>query len=122
MRLMRLEPLSRPLKPSSFLLTEDSKTLSKETISQFQGAVVKCEPPNKRLYQFTGNLYLKGNPEPVSISPASILLRGCILRNTNRALGVVIYAGHDTKAGESNAPTRLQQQQFTPHSHSCRSL
>ena len=75
--------------------------MTKETIGQFKGAEIKCEPPNKRLYQFTGNLMLPGHSEPVSISPASILLRGCILRNTNRILGVVVYAGHDTKVSQN---------------------
>ena len=83
---------------SSHAIPSDaSSKLKKETIGQFKGAEIKCEPPNKRLYQFTGNLLLKDRNDPLSISPAAILLRGCILRNTHRIYGVVVYAGHDTK-------------------------
>ena len=64
-------------------------------------ATVRCEPPNSRLYHFTGNLELPSllSPEPLVVSapPASVLLRGCSLRNTHRVIGMVIYAGHDTK-------------------------
>lgn len=60
-------------------------------------ATVRCEPPNSRLYHFTGNLEL---PQPggapltvVSVPPVSVLLRGCSLRNTHLVYGLVLYAG-----------------------------
>ncbi len=70
---------------------DESKDFTSQTISQFTGASIQCEPPNSRLYQFTGNLLL--GDKKLSLSPASILLRGCSLRNTEHVLGAVIYAG-----------------------------
>jgi len=60
-------------------------------ISTMTGLSIQCEPPNSRLYQFTGNLSGLGGKLPVN--PASVLLRGCSLRNIDRVFGAVIYAG-----------------------------
>lgn len=58
---------------------------------------MRCEPPNSRLYHFTGNLELPdgatGSPLVVPVPPAAVLLRGCSLRNTQRVYGMVLYAG-----------------------------
>lgn len=65
-------------------------------------AELQCEQPNASLYTFTGNLLLTPPlteaAQTVPLSPASILLRGSSLRNTKRVLGVVVFAGHETKA------------------------
>lgn len=62
-------------------------------LAEFRGKI-QCEPPNSRLYQFTGNLIAgEGGVEKVPLNPAAILLRGCSLRNTEVVYGAVIYAG-----------------------------
>ena len=65
-------------------------------------AELQCEQPNASLYTFTGNLLLAPPlteaAQTLPLSPASILLRGSSLRNTKRVLGVVVFAGHETKA------------------------
>jgi magnesium-transporting ATPase (P-type) len=70
---------------------DETKDLLEQDFVQFRQAVIECEGPNARLYQFTGNLVLDGKTLP--ISPSAILLRGCNLRNTDKAVGAVIYAG-----------------------------
>ena len=66
---------------------------------------IECELPNASLYTFTGNLCLHKEqvpgqkPATLPLSQASVLLRGCNLRNTDHILGVVIFAGHETKVG-----------------------
>lgn len=63
-------------------------------------ATLECERPNASLYTFTGNLTMtddKGEKRTIPLSPQAILLRGCSLRNTNRVIGIAIFAGHDTK-------------------------
>ena len=35
--------------------------------------------------------------EEIPLSSTNLLLRGCIMRNTERAYGVVVYTGHETK-------------------------
>ena len=68
-----------------------TKDFRRENLQDLAGASIQCEPPNSRLYQFTGNLMGMGDKIP--INPAAILLRGCSLRNIDRAFGAVIYAG-----------------------------
>ncbi|CAA3015975.1 phospholipid-transporting ATPase 1-like [Olea europaea subsp. europaea] len=58
--------------------------------------VITCEQPNRNIYEFTANLEIKGQRYPLSQS--NIILRGCQLKNTEWAIGVVVYAGKDTKA------------------------
>lgn len=68
---------------------------------------VESEPPQPNLYKYNGAVqweqklvdYPDGEPrkmsEPVTID--NLLLRGCNLRNTDWALGIVLFTGHDTK-------------------------
>ncbi len=61
---------------------------------------IHCEQPNASLYTFTGNIILQrghARSNTIALSPASILLRGSSLRNTKSILGLVIFAGHETK-------------------------
>jgi len=69
--------------------------------------VIESEPPQPNLYKYNGAIRWKqrvpwdphGEPremsEPIGID--NLLLRGCHLRNTEWALGVVVFTGHDTK-------------------------
>ena len=67
--------------------------------------MIDSEPPQPNLYKYNGAIKWKqkipGYRDPVEMSePISIdnmLLRGCNLRNTEWALGVVLFTGHDTK-------------------------
>nr|GMD39989.1 phospholipid-transporting ATPase 1-like [Ipomoea batatas] len=58
--------------------------------------VIRCEQPNRNIYEFTANMELKG--QRLSLSQSNIILRGCQLKNTEWAIGVVVYAGQETKA------------------------
>lgn len=74
-------------------------------------AVVECEHPNPSLYTFTGNLLLGPPAWPTEVtcplSQASVLLRGCTLRNTASILGVAIFTGHESKVRpRSTSPAR----------------
>ena len=60
----------------------------------FSGKVV-CEAPNNRLDKFSGNLEVAG--EKVALDNGNILLRGCVMRNTDWCYGLVIFAGTETK-------------------------
>ena len=68
---------------------------------------VHCEPPNSRLYHFTGNLELplaaRDERALLPVAPASVLLRGCSLRNTHRVYGLVLYAGERDGRGGGGA-------------------
>ncbi|NWW24934.1 AT8B2 ATPase, partial [Falcunculus frontatus] len=59
-------------------------------LARFDGEVI-CEPPNNKLDKFGGTLYWKENK--YSLSNQNMLLRGCVLRNTEWCFGLVIFAG-----------------------------
>ena len=69
---------------------------------------MECEGPNKRLYEFTGNLQLESVEQLQPIQSDQILLRGAQLRNTEWIYGLVIYSGHDSKLlqNASRAPLK----------------
>lgn len=52
---------------------------------------VVCEPPNNKLDKFTGTLYWRDSKYP--LDNGKVLLRGCVLRNTEWCFGMVIFAG-----------------------------
>uniref|UniRef100_A0A669CC41 Phospholipid-transporting ATPase n=1 Tax=Oreochromis niloticus TaxID=8128 RepID=A0A669CC41_ORENI len=70
-------------------VTSDLGDISK--LMDFDGEVI-CEPPNNKLDRFTGTLYWKGNKYP--LDNEKMLLRGCVLRNTEWCFGMVIFAGN----------------------------
>jgi phospholipid-transporting ATPase len=62
------------------------------------GAVVDCEGPNKKLYDFAGSLTLQYRTEnrssaPMPLGTSQVLLRGSRLMNTEFAIGLVVYSG-----------------------------
>uniref|UniRef100_A0A3Q2P9C5 Phospholipid-transporting ATPase n=1 Tax=Fundulus heteroclitus TaxID=8078 RepID=A0A3Q2P9C5_FUNHE len=70
----------------------------------FNCAVV-CERPNNNLNHFKC-LVEKPDKDRVGASIESLLLRGCTVRNTNHAVGFVVYAGHETKSMLNNNGSR----------------
>ncbi|MBZ3879966.1 Phospholipid-transporting ATPase FetA [Sciurus carolinensis] len=65
-----------------------------DLLSTFDGEV-RCDPPNNKLDKFTGILTYKR--KSYSLDHDKLLLRGCIIRNTDWCYGLVIYTGPDTK-------------------------
>ncbi|ETW06505.1 hypothetical protein, variant 3 [Aphanomyces invadans] len=58
---------------------------------------VEHESPSPSLASFRGTLHV-GTAAPVLLTLNQLLLRGCSIRHTKWAVGVVLYAGHDTKS------------------------
>uniref|UniRef100_A0A670JN37 Phospholipid-transporting ATPase n=1 Tax=Podarcis muralis TaxID=64176 RepID=A0A670JN37_PODMU len=67
---------------------------------------VICEPPNNKLDKFSGTLYWKDSKH--SLSNQNMLLRGCVLRNTEWCFGLVIFAGPDTKLMQNSGRTKFK--------------
>ncbi|NXS45058.1 AT8B2 ATPase, partial [Balaeniceps rex] len=74
-------------------------------LARFDGEVI-CEPPNNKLDKFGGMLYWKENKYP--LSNQNMLLRGCVLRNTEWCFGLVIFAGPDTKLMQNSGRTKFK--------------
>ena len=59
---------------------------------------LKCENLNNKIYQFEGKLKMdRPHIETKKANLNQFLLRGSILTNTDWIIGMIIYAGHDTK-------------------------
>ncbi|XP_040378098.1 phospholipid-transporting ATPase 1-like [Oryza brachyantha] len=58
--------------------------------------LIKCEQPNRNIYEFTATMEL--NNQRIPLGQSNIVLRGCQLKNTEWIVGVVVYAGQETKA------------------------
>ncbi|XP_026958839.1 LOW QUALITY PROTEIN: phospholipid-transporting ATPase VD [Sagmatias obliquidens] len=68
---------------------------------------IECESPNNDLSRFRGFLE-HSNKERVGLSKENLLLRGCTIRNTEAVMGIVVYAGHETKAMLNNSGPRYK--------------
>uniref|UniRef100_A0AAX7V8L7 Phospholipid-transporting ATPase n=1 Tax=Astatotilapia calliptera TaxID=8154 RepID=A0AAX7V8L7_ASTCA len=68
----------------------------------FNGILV-CEKPNNNLNHFKGYVWQK-----VGAGIESLLLRGCTVRNTDHAVGFVVYAGRETKSMLNNSGPRYK--------------
>ncbi|KAF8359761.1 hypothetical protein PRIPAC_94756 [Pristionchus pacificus] len=75
---------------------EETKSMEDrlDSISRFNGEII-CEGPNNKLDKFQGQL--NWNQRTTPITNDSILLRGCILKNTRWCYGLVIFTGPETK-------------------------
>uniref|UniRef100_A0AAY5LCC6 Phospholipid-transporting ATPase n=1 Tax=Esox lucius TaxID=8010 RepID=A0AAY5LCC6_ESOLU len=67
---------------------------------------VICEAPNNKLDKFKGTLYWRGSKFP--LDNEKMLLRGCVLRNTDWCFGMVIFAGLQTKLMQNCGRTTLK--------------
>ncbi|XP_060044079.1 phospholipid-transporting ATPase VD isoform X2 [Erinaceus europaeus] len=68
---------------------------------------IECESPNNDLNRFRGFLE-HSNKERMGLSKENLLLRGCTIRNTEAVVGIVVYAGHETKAMLNNSGPRYK--------------
>ncbi|KAG8004106.1 putative phospholipid-transporting ATPase VB [Nibea albiflora] len=70
-------------------------------------SLVVCEKPNNNLNHF--KCYVeKPDKGKVGAGIESLLLRGCTVRNTDHAVGFVVYAGHETKSMLNNNGPRYK--------------
>lgn len=92
------------LKPKK-CLKATSGICSEEDIEHSQ-FLIDSEPPNASLYSYNGVLRYKSRKTPEStvtkdavepVTASELLLRGCSLRNTQWAIGFVVFTGSDTK-------------------------
>ncbi|XP_044861083.1 phospholipid-transporting ATPase VA [Mauremys mutica] len=70
-------------------------------------SVIECEKPNNDLSRFRGYIvHTSGKRD--GLYKENLLLRGCTVRNTEEVAGIVIYAGHETKALLNNSGPRYK--------------
>ncbi|MGH0147078.1 UNVERIFIED_CONTAM: hypothetical protein FKN15_009922 [Acipenser sinensis] len=67
-------------------------------------STIVCEKPNNDLNRFKGKILTR----KIGFDKKSLLLRGCMVRNTEEAAGIVVYAGHESKAMLNNSGLRYK--------------
>lgn len=61
---------------------------------------IQAEAPSSNVHSFSGSLSINrpnGQSSLLSVSIENLLLRGCTIRNTRWVIGIVVYAGKDSK-------------------------
>ncbi|XP_017779873.1 PREDICTED: probable phospholipid-transporting ATPase VD isoform X2 [Nicrophorus vespilloides] len=70
-------------------------------------SVIEVDAPTTKIYRFHGAmLHPSGTRIPVGTD--NLLLRECLLKNTDYVEGIVVYAGHETKAMLNNGGPRYK--------------
>ncbi|XP_010783261.1 probable phospholipid-transporting ATPase VA, partial [Notothenia coriiceps] len=69
--------------------------------------IIECEKPNNDLNRFRGYIVHRSGRRD-ALYKENLLLRGCTIRNTEEAVGIIIYAGHETKAMLNNNGPRYK--------------
>jgi len=87
------------LKPKKAL--PQTSSLNLEGISKLEG-LVYMEPPNHHLYGFQGKMSINNVDYP--LTDDQLFLRATVMRNTPWAIGVIGYAGIDTKSALNSKP------------------
>ncbi|XP_053196502.1 phospholipid-transporting ATPase IC [Scomber japonicus] len=87
------------------LRVTDERLQEERQLAEFN-ALIECEEPNNRLDKFTGMMLWNRERYPLDLD--NILLRGCMIRNTEESHGVVIFAGADTKIMRNSGKTRFK--------------
>uniref|UniRef100_A0A3B4XKN7 Phospholipid-transporting ATPase n=1 Tax=Seriola lalandi dorsalis TaxID=1841481 RepID=A0A3B4XKN7_SERLL len=68
---------------------------------------IECENPNNDLSRFRGYMEHSSGVR-VGLHNSNLLLRSCTIRNTENVMGIVVYAGHETKAMMNNSGPRYK--------------
>ena len=61
--------------------------------------------PTTKIYRFHGSI-IHASGERVPVGKDNLLLRECVLKNTDFIEGLVVYAGHESKAMLNNGGPR----------------
>ncbi|XP_073476414.1 phospholipid-transporting ATPase IC-like [Aquarana catesbeiana] len=80
----------------------DKLLQEEKALAEFDG-MVESEEPNNRLDKFVGTLFWRGLSS--SLDNDHLLLRGCTIRNTLYCVGLVIFAGADSKIMKNSGKT-----------------
>jgi len=68
---------------------------------------LECDMPTTKIYRFHGSL-IQPWGERIPVGKDNLLLRDCVLKNTDYIEGLVVYAGHESKAMLNNGGPRYK--------------
>ncbi|KAJ8679281.1 hypothetical protein QAD02_015068 [Eretmocerus hayati] len=70
-------------------------------------SIIEVDKPSTKIYRFHGAV-VHPNGTRVPVSTENLLLRECLLKNTDFVEGIVVYVGHETKAMLNNGGPRYK--------------
>ncbi|XP_034945439.1 probable phospholipid-transporting ATPase VA isoform X2 [Chelonus insularis] len=70
-------------------------------------SVIEVDQPTTKIYRFYGAV-VHPNGTKIGVTTENLLLRECLLKNTDFVEGIVVYAGHETKAMLNNGGPRYK--------------
>jgi phospholipid-transporting ATPase len=82
---------------------EQFKEIPEEQLS-FVDGLIDCESPNENLAGWKGLVAFQGKDIPVDLR--NIILKGCLLKNTEYIVGIVVYSGKNTKIMKNSKAPR----------------
>jgi len=68
---------------------------------------IHAEEPNGNIHDFNGNIAV--GQKSAALGPKQLLMRGTVLRNTDRCLCVIVYTGDDTRMVKNSRPAPMKQ-------------
>lgn len=68
---------------------------------------IEVDAPTTKIYRFHGSI-IHPSGAKVPVGTENLLLRECLLKNTDFVEGIVVYAGHETKAMLNNGGPRYK--------------
>uniref|UniRef100_A0A8C1PPC6 Phospholipid-transporting ATPase n=1 Tax=Cyprinus carpio TaxID=7962 RepID=A0A8C1PPC6_CYPCA len=83
------------------------RQVGSEFVPENYSSHIECENPNNDLRRFRGFMEHPGKVR-VGLHSENLLLRSCTVRNTETVIGIVVYAGHETKAMQNNSGPRYK--------------
>lgn len=89
--------------PKEFL----GKYTSEASLATLAGQT-NCEPPNNQIYKFEGNMDPGSGGQKLSLGADNLILKGCLLRNTDYVYGFAVYTGHDSKVMMNSSKPRFK--------------
>ncbi len=85
---------------SEFEAAEEQAVVNQIRDLEAAGAELECELPNPSLYEWSGCVSFRnrtGDQNEVPVEAKQLLLRGAVLKKTRWIVGMVVYAGVQTK-------------------------
>ncbi|XP_045478925.1 phospholipid-transporting ATPase VD isoform X1 [Harmonia axyridis] len=70
-------------------------------------STIEVDAPTTKIYRFQGTI-IHPSGETVPVGTENFILRECLLKNTDYVEGIVVYAGHETKAMLNNGGPRYK--------------
>ncbi|XP_067122941.1 phospholipid-transporting ATPase VA isoform X2 [Centruroides vittatus] len=69
--------------------------------------IIECDSPNNKIYKFHGCVVSPDGCR-IAVTKENLVLRDCVLKNTDFIEGIVLYTGHETKAMLNNGGPRYK--------------